>query len=171
MFTLPWLMILITLPKSTHNNSASKSDLPTCSKDTLLLMLRKQSMSNPQTNNNSINATLLVKIPSFPILTTSEPSIPTVPNPSTPKVTAPHLIRLQLLLPSQTESVNKVTDRIPLKSHLKLLSSVINLLTLNAKEDSSPEPWTTLNFTDLSIPAAHLTTLPLRILPRLALKS
>lgn len=171
MFTLPWLMTLITLPKSIHNNSASKSDLPTCSKDTLLLMPRKQSMSNPQTSNNSINATLLVKIPSFPILITSELSIPTVPNLSTLKVTAPHLIQLQLLLPSQTESVNKVTDKIPLKFHLKLLSSVINSSTLNAKEDLSPELWIMLNFTDLLILVAHLMTLLLRILPRLALKS
>jgi hypothetical protein len=128
-------------------------------------------MYNHQTSNNSINATLLVKIPSFPIHITSEPRIPTAPNQSTLKVTVPHLIQLRLQLPFQTEFVSKVMDKIPLKSRLKPLSSVINLSTLNAKEDSFPELWTTLNFMGLLTPAAHLMTLPLRILPRLVLKS
>jgi len=139
MFILHWSMILVTLPKLTHNNSVSKSDLPTCLKDILLLMPRKQLMPNHQTNNNSINATPLVKIPSFLIPIISEPNIQTVQNQSILKVTAPLLIQLRLQLQFQTESVNKVTDKIPLKFHLKLLSSVINLSTLNVKEDSFPE--------------------------------
>ena len=134
-------------------------------------MPKRPSTSKPLINNNSSSVTPKERIPSFLTATTSGDNTLSVPSPSTPKATALPHTPSPLPPPSPTVSASRVKEKIPSMSHHRPPFSVTSSSILSAREDSSPELSTMLSCMAWSTPPARLTTLPLKILPRSALKN